>query len=123
MDRPRQLLAHRADVGVFAGAGREPLSRDARRRRGKIVSASRQRYHSKVMGDSCARVRFRVLAHHPSDALTKRDSPMPLDSHPASPAKPVSYEDIRLHPSWTEHIVTMVATSIAVLIGAVIAVL
>ena len=48
---------------------------------------------------------------------------MPLDSHPASPAKPVSYEDIRLHTDWSEHIVTMVATSIAVLIVAVIAVL
>lgn len=48
---------------------------------------------------------------------------MPLDSHPASPAKPDSYDNIRLHTDWSEHIVTMVATSIAVLIVAVIAVL
>lgn len=48
---------------------------------------------------------------------------MSLDSHTASPAKPVSYDDIGLHPDWREHIVTVVATSIAVLIVAVIAVL
>jgi hypothetical protein len=94
-----------------------------RRRRGKIVGANRQRYHLKVMGDSCARVRVRVLAHHPSDALAKRELPMPLDSHPASPIEPVSYGDRGLHSNWGEHIVTVVATSLAMLIVAVIAVL
>ena len=48
---------------------------------------------------------------------------MPIDSHNASPAKPVSYYDIGLHPVWGERIVTVVATSLAVLIVAVIAVL
>ena len=48
---------------------------------------------------------------------------MPLDNHPASPLEPVSYGDSGLHPGWSEHIVTMVAISIAVLIVAVIAVL
>jgi len=48
---------------------------------------------------------------------------MPLDSHPASPIEPVSYDESGLHPNWSEHIVTVVATSIAVLIVAVIAVL
>ena len=48
---------------------------------------------------------------------------MPLDSHPASPLEPVSSGDSGLQPSWSEHIVTVVATGIAVLIVAVIAVL
>ena len=48
---------------------------------------------------------------------------MSLDSHPASPAEPVRYDDVGQHPNWSEHIVTMVATSIALLIVAVIAVL
>jgi hypothetical protein len=48
---------------------------------------------------------------------------MSSDSHPASPTKTVSYETISLHAGWNEHIVTIVATSIAVLIVAVIAVL
>ena len=48
---------------------------------------------------------------------------MPLDSHTASPVEPVSYDDTGLHPDWSEHIITVVATSIAVLIVAVIAVL
>ena len=48
---------------------------------------------------------------------------MPFDSQPASPAKPVHYDDVGPHPVWGEHIVTVVATGIAVLIVAVIAVL
>ena len=48
---------------------------------------------------------------------------MSPDSHSASPAKPDSYDNIRLHTDWSEHIVTIVATSLAVLIVAVIAVL
>lgn len=48
---------------------------------------------------------------------------MSLDSHPASPAEPVTYDNIGLHPNWGEHVVTVVATSMAVLIVAVIAVL
>lgn len=48
---------------------------------------------------------------------------MPLDSHPASPLEPVNYGDGGLHPNWSEHIVTIVATGIAMLIVAVIAVL
>ena len=48
---------------------------------------------------------------------------MSLDSQPASPAEPVSYDEIAPHPKWGEHIVTVVAASIAVLIVAVIAVL
>ena len=48
---------------------------------------------------------------------------MSLDLHAATPAEPVSYDDIALHPNWGERIVTVVATSIAVLIVAVIAVL
>lgn len=48
---------------------------------------------------------------------------MSLDSHTASPAKSVSYDDVGQHPVWGEHLVTIVATSLAVLIVAVIAVL
>jgi len=48
---------------------------------------------------------------------------MSLDSHTASPAEPVRYDDIGRQPVWGEHIVTVVATSIGVLIVAVIAVL
>ena len=48
---------------------------------------------------------------------------MSLDIHTASPTEPVAYDDIGLHPNWSERIVTVVATSIAVLIVAVIAVL
>ena len=48
---------------------------------------------------------------------------MSLDSPTASSAEPVSYDDSGLYPVWGEHLVTVVATSIAVLIVAVIAVL
>ncbi len=48
---------------------------------------------------------------------------MPLDSHPASPLEPVNYGDGRLHPNWSEHTITAVAISLAILIVAVIAVL
>ncbi len=50
-------------------------------------------------------------------------SAMSLDFHNASPAEPVSYDEVGLHPQWGERIVTAVATSIAVVIVAVIAVL
>jgi hypothetical protein len=48
---------------------------------------------------------------------------MSSDTHPASPAEPDRYDDIGRHPVWGEHLVTVVATSLAVLIVAVIAVL
>jgi hypothetical protein len=48
---------------------------------------------------------------------------MSLDSHTALPAEPVAYDDIGLHPNWGERVVTVVATSIAVLIVALVAVL
>jgi hypothetical protein len=48
---------------------------------------------------------------------------MSLDFHSASSAEPVDYDEIGLHPNWGERIVTVVATTIAVLIVAVIAVL
>ena len=50
-------------------------------------------------------------------------SAMSLDLHTASPAEPVSYDEVGLYPHWGERIVTAVATSIAVVIVAVIAVL
>jgi hypothetical protein len=75
------------------------------------------------MGDSCARVRVRVLAHHPSDVPSQEDSLMSFHSQTTSPTEPVRYDDVGLHPNWSEHMVTVVATSIALLIVAVIAVL
>lgn len=48
---------------------------------------------------------------------------MSLDSQSASPAEPVSYDDIRLQPNWGERVVMVVATSIAVLTVAIVAVL
>ena len=48
---------------------------------------------------------------------------MSLDSPTASPAEPVRYDESEQNPLWGEHLVTVVATSIAVLIVAVIAVL
>ncbi len=48
---------------------------------------------------------------------------MSLDVHSTSPDEPAGYEDFWLYAIWGEHIVAVVATSIAVLIVAVIAVL
>lgn len=48
---------------------------------------------------------------------------MSLDSHSATPDEPVAYESIGLRADWSERIVTVVATSIGVLIVALIAVL
>lgn len=48
---------------------------------------------------------------------------MSFDFHSASSAEPANYDDRGLHSNWREHIVTVVATSVAVLIVAVIAVL
>ena len=48
---------------------------------------------------------------------------MSLDFHAASSAPPAAYDDTEPHPNWGERIVTVFATSIAVLIVAAIAVL
>jgi hypothetical protein len=48
---------------------------------------------------------------------------MPFDSHTALPADSVRYDDATLHPKWSEHVVTMAAIGIALLIVALIAVL
>ena len=48
---------------------------------------------------------------------------MSFHSQTTSPTEPVRYDDVGLHPKWSEHIVTVIATSLAVLIVAVIAVL
>jgi hypothetical protein len=55
--------------------------------------------------------------------LSKGDSPMSFDFHAASSAPPAAYDDTEPHPNWGERIVTVFATSIAVLIVAAIAVL
>ncbi len=48
---------------------------------------------------------------------------MPLDLNPASSAEPPSYEVTHAPPRWGEHIVTVVAAALGVLIVATIAVL
>ena len=48
---------------------------------------------------------------------------MSLDSPTASSARSASYDNAGRHPVWGEHLVTVVATSLALLIVAVIAVL
>jgi hypothetical protein len=48
---------------------------------------------------------------------------MSLDIHNALPIEPVAYDDIDLQPNWGERAITIVATSLAVLIVAAIAVL
>ena len=48
---------------------------------------------------------------------------MPLDLHSGSSAEPAGYDDSTLRAKWGEHIVTVVAASLGVLIVAVIAVL
>jgi len=48
---------------------------------------------------------------------------MSLNVHSGSSAEPASYDDSGLHSKWGGHIVTVVATSVAVLIVAVIAIL
>jgi hypothetical protein len=48
---------------------------------------------------------------------------MSSDFRSASSVEPVGYDDTAPHPNWGERIVTVFATSIAVLIVAVIAVL
>lgn len=47
---------------------------------------------------------------------------MSLDVRSALPADPV-YDDIRLQPNWRERVIVVVATSLAVLTIAIIAVL
>jgi hypothetical protein len=75
------------------------------------------------MGDSCARVRVRVLAHHPRDVFFRRNPLMSLDMHSTSPIEPDVYDEVDLQPNWRERVVTVVATSMAVLIVAITAVL
>ncbi|MBI3705716.1 MAG: hypothetical protein HY244_18125 [Rhizobiales bacterium] len=48
---------------------------------------------------------------------------MSSDNPHASPLKPARYDNVGHHPVWSERIATVVATSLAVLIVAVIAVL
>jgi len=48
---------------------------------------------------------------------------MSLDIQSTSPADPVDYDDIGLKPNWGERVVVVVATSMAVLIVAITAVL
>jgi len=55
--------------------------------------------------------------------LSKGDPPMSPDYRSASSAEPVDYDDIAPPSNWRERAVTVVATSIAVLIVAVVAVL
>jgi len=48
---------------------------------------------------------------------------MALDTHTNSTFEPIAGEHADPHPYWSEHLVTMVAASIAVLIVAAIAIL
>jgi hypothetical protein len=49
--------------------------------------------------------------------------PMSPEVRSATPAEPTGYESLRLRTNWSERIVTVVATSLGVLIVAMIAVL
>jgi hypothetical protein len=55
--------------------------------------------------------------------MPQGESFMPLDLNPASSAEPPSYEVTHAPPRWGEHIVTVVAAALGVLIVATIAVL
>lgn len=55
--------------------------------------------------------------------LCKEDPPMSPDYRSASSAEPVGYDDIAPPSNWRDRIVTVVATSIAVLAVAIVAVL
>ena len=48
---------------------------------------------------------------------------MPSDIHSTTPAQPGAYQGIGLGSNWNEHVVTIVAAGIGVLIVALIAVL
>ena len=85
-------------------------------------SATRRNSDNLVdQGDSCARVRVGVLAHHRNDAFFK-GAPMLLDFHPTA-SETADGQEIGGHRDRREQLVTVVAASLAVLIVAAIAVL
>jgi len=85
-------------------------------------SATRRNSDNLVdQGDSCARVRVGVLAHHRNDAFFK-GAPMSLYFHPTAP-ETADGQEIGAHRDRREQLVTVVAASLAVLIVAAIAVL
>jgi hypothetical protein len=86
-------------------------------------SATRRNSDNLVdQGDSCARVRVGVLAHHRNDAFFKGGAPMSLDFRLTAP-ETADGQEIGAHRDRREQLVTVVAASLAVLIVAAIAVL
>ena len=92
---------------------------------GKIVSLRPRRYPLSVRGDSCARVRVCVLVHHSGHAMPPLGGSAHGIQHPFHQCvvRAAGRQTAGLHPNWGEHVVTVVAVSIAVLIVATIAVL
>ena len=84
-------------------------------------SATRNSDNLLDQGDSRARVRVGVLAHHRNVAFFK-GAPMSLDFHAAAP-ETADHQEIGAHRDRREQLVTVVAASLAVLIVAAIAVL
>jgi hypothetical protein len=74
-------------------------------------------------GDSCARVRVGVLAHHRSDAFAKKGAPLPLNFRSILPADPVAQQKIDNSGTFSEQLVTICAASLALLVVAAIAAL
>jgi hypothetical protein len=70
------------------------------------------------MGDSCARVRVRVLAHHPKRCL-EGDRPVALNFDPTHLFLPAAADDS--DPVRRERMVTAVAVALAVLVVAAVA--
>lgn len=74
-------------------------------------------------GDSCARVRVGVLAHHRSDAFANRGAPLAFNFRSILPADPVAQQEIDFTGALSEQFVTIGAASLALLVVAAIAVL
>jgi hypothetical protein len=76
-------------------------------------------------GRFAARVRVSVLVRHRGHAMPTKGLPMALHvhtTHPDAPDEPAADRLGALYPDWSEHIVTIVTASLAVLIVALIAV-
>ena len=74
-------------------------------------------------GDSCARVRVGVLAHHRSDAFANRGAPLAFNFRSILPANPVTQREMNNTGALSEQFVTVGAASLALLVVAAIAVL
>ena len=57
------------------------------------------------------------------ETMPIQGAPMSLDFHSTSPAQPAGYQEIGQHTNRRERLITMLATSLAVMIVAAIAVL